>query len=840
MKLIGIGLLILLVPAILSGQRWRGEAGGNENYHDLVARIEAYYATHDKGRGSGYKQFMRWRGMMEPRVGPSGEMKNYDALNYQAYRKIMRERSSSRAVHGTWQDLGPTDYYTSDSYSGGGVGRVNCMAFHPSDPDIFWIGTPVGGLWKTTDDGETWNPMTDHFASIGISGIVVDQTNPDVIYVLTGDGAASNSPSIGVMKTTNGGITWQPTGLQFGPEQRRFGYKLLGHPVNPDILFATFRGDAIAPGTGIYRTLNGGQTWTQVLSLNTVWDIEFRPGSPDTMYAAASNNTSATLMRSTDAGLTWMMDDDSDFPDTCDRMAIAICPSVPDKIYAVFGGDFMDGAFRGFYMSTDNGQEFVMQSNTPNILGSAMSGDDGTDQAWRDLAIIVDPDDDTKVFVAAVCAWKSENSGASWQRETWWRRDDPLNPYVHADFQNLYFQNGWLYANNDGGIYRSDNFGHSWQELTNGLSIMQFYEIDILNDEYIGGTQDNGTNGSNVSNPQAHNLWGGDGFGCTWHTGDNSIQYISTQNAVYRRQFGTSIPISPIDLGDNDFWFTQIEMHTTNPDYVFVSTFNEIYRGNGDAFGFSWDSLRLSDFMGGGVTNFVQGVSNPDVMYACNGTNVYRCNDISATSPTWSLLSTPFNGIAGARDVETDPAAAEKLWVCLGGYVDTMKVFFSPDSGLTWVNISDGLPNVPMICLVYEPGSNDGIYVGTEIGVFYRNAAMSSWIYFGNLLPNTRIEDLEIFGNYIYAGTFGRGIWRSETYTSCPYNLVLTPGNDLSNPLSIGTQHYHAENNITSTRLMGGNMAEIFYSAGNYIDMLEGFWSKQGNFLEVQVDGCPD
>lgn len=838
MKNLMILIGLIGMPLILAGQKWHEFVTGGDNYYDIVSAAEQHFNRTGKGRGSGYKQYMRWREQMEIMISPSGEIRNFSALNYKETVHLLKYARMNRSTHGTWEDLGPTDYYVSDAHSGGGVGRINCMAFHPTDPNTFWIGAPIGGLWKTTDDGATWTPMTDHFPSIGISGIVVDPTDPEVIYILTGDGDGLNYPSIGVMKTTDGGQTWNPGGLQFGPDQFVFGTKLLGHPTDPDILFATFR------VFGIFRTDDGGVSWTQVVSGRSVWDIEFKPGDPSVVYAAASDSNTGTLLKSTDTGQFFALEDDPDFPDTASRMAIAVSPSAPDNVYALFGGNnAIAGTFRGMFKSTDQGDEFTMQANSPNILASDMSGNNLADQSGYDICIEIDPGNDSRVFVGGINMWKSEDDGITWQRETWWMRNDPLNPYVHADWHNIYYQGGYLYANVDGGIYRSGDNGHSWSELTSGLSLMQFYEIDILNSEYIGGTQDNGTNGSNFGDPQAHSILGGDGFGCTWHTGDNSIQYISTQNAVYRRQFGTSIPISPIEMGFNDFWFTEIEMHTTDPDFVFVSTFNEIYRGNGDAFGFSWDSLRLSSTHTDTfaiVTNFVQGTSDPDVMYACIDTAFLKCEDISAGTPAWTTLSGPFTGVELPRDVEIDPSNSDKVWVCLGGFTDSLKVFYSSDGGSTWTNISGGLPNVPALCLAYEPGSNDGIYVGTSIGMFYRNAAMSDWMYFSNYFPNTQIQDIEISAGYVFAGTFGRGIWRSPTYSSCPFDLVLTPGNDLGNPLSMGLQIYHAENSIQTTRIIQGSTAEVFYYGGNYIDMLDGFWSRGGGFMEAQPDGCPD
>ena len=830
----------------LSAQDWTSLIASSDNYYELTERADAFFEQKGKGKGSGYKQFMRWRGEMEYKMDNDGTIPNFSALNLRAYQSQQRKLSyaSGRMTHGEWEDLGPFDYYTSDSYSSGGVGRINCMAFHPTDPDILYVGTPVGGMWKSTDAGMTWSPMTDAFASIGISGIVVHPTNPDTIFILTGDGDGSQSRSTGVLKTTDGGLTWENTDLVFGTTDNKHGQKLIGHPSNGDILFAAIRDNVgSGPAGGIYRTIDGGENWIQVETMVAAWDIEFQPSDSLIMFATGrKSGGNPTFFKSTDGGASWFEDGDPDFPTSgVARMMIANSPSQPTNVYLLAGGDTgMSGTFQGLFKSTDDGAGFDLMSTTPNILGWAMSGNDNSDQAGYDLALIVDPEDDSKVFVAGINMWKSEDNGLTWARETWQRRDDPLNPYVHADWHNLYFHNGSLYSNNDGGIYRSEDFGNSWTELTAGMSIMQFYELDILNNEYLGGTQDNGTNGQKFTDSQVHNLWGGDGFGAVWHTGDNSIQYISSQNAIYRRQFGSSIPVSPIELGNNDFWFNEIEMHTTNPDFVFVSTFDEVYRGNGDAFGFSWDSLFTSSMSANDrVNGFVQGVNNEEVMYVVIGDTLIRTDDLGSNPPTWTDLPVPFT--PNMADVEVHPDDADQVWVCATGYTAGRKVYFSDDGGMSWTNISMGLPNVPMRCLVHEGSPENGIYVGTEIGVYYRNDNMSEWIYFSNLLPNTVIADLEISGGEIFAGTFGRGVWRSDLYSSCPVNLTLTQANDLSNPFSIGTQLYHASNSITSSRIMGNGLGTyVEYNAGNYVKMPVGFNAKLGSQVLARIGGCPD
>ncbi len=836
---------MFLLALNIYGQSWTKVIEEGDNFEEAILKVDAYYTEHPQSHLD-YKLYRRWQEYARHRLSKDGRAVNVSAINYSAYQSLKKSMASQRSTHGDWEEIGPFDYVANDSWSGGGLGRINCTAFHPTNNQIMWVGTAGGGMWKTTNGGSTWFSMTDAFSSIGISEIVLNPSDPNIIYLLTGDSEASppnagfpGKSSVGVLKTTDGGVTWKPTGLSYNVSQNVYPTKLIIHPTNGEILFATMKSQ------GIMRTTNGGTTWTQYQSGRTVWDIEFAIDLPDVIVAISDTG----LLRSITGGATWIVDNDPSFPASYQRAEIAMSESNPENVYIVFGGDTnVPGTFNGLYKSTDFGATFTMQSNTPNILDGTLGGTSGTDQAWYDLSIVVDPSDDSKVFVGGVNLWKSEDDGATWSRETWWTRNYvPTDPYVHADWHDLYFRDNRLVANVDGGIYYTEDFGNSWTELTSGLSIMQFYEIDILNDEYIGGSQDNGTNGGDLNGDTCDQLWGGDGFGAVWHTGDNSIQYISNQNAIYRRQFGTSIPISPIELGDNDYWFTEIEMHTTDPDYVFVTSNppgggeKDLFRGNGDAFGFDWDDLGISDIVDCQIEGFVQGESNDEVMYVASCELVFKTSNLGATAPDWLPLNLPFYSDGNPVDVEINTTNEDHVWVAISGYLDNDKVWYSSNGGDTWINYSGALPNVSMNCLVFAPNSSDGIYVGTDIGVFYRDATLSDWVYFSNFLPNVQVFDMKVSGGILYVGTHGRGLWKSPTFSSCPENITLTTANDPSNPYNPGTQFYHASNSINSSRLIGGGIgSDIHYQSGNFTDLVPGFWVKAESSLEVKVGGCPD
>lgn len=180
------------------------------------------------------------------------------------------------------------------------------MAFHPTDPNTFWVGTPAGGLWKTTNGGTSWTTNTDYFPVLGVSDIAVHPTNADILYLATGDGdlgnlsgltggAEGDTKSIGILITTDGGNTWYTTGLNWNVTDRKLIRRLLINPSNPQILIA-------AASDGIWRTTDGGATWFNTQP-GYFMDLEYKPGDPSIVYASSFNYSgNAKIYRSTDSG----------------------------------------------------------------------------------------------------------------------------------------------------------------------------------------------------------------------------------------------------------------------------------------------------------------------------------------------------------------------------------------------------------------------------------------------------------------------------------------------------------------------------------------------------------
>jgi hypothetical protein len=843
-------IMLVLMVKLVFAQEKKPVLG--TDYKKYVREMDAYFETHSKGKGSGYKQFMRFQYEMGPKVGHEGIIKNFPALNLAAYKSQkakIPKNAKLKYTHGLWEDLGPNDYSGSDSYSNNALARVNCVAFHPTDINTLWVGTPAGGIWKTINHGGTWTCISNDFASLGVSDIVVDSANPNIIYILTGDCDSGQTTSIGILKTTDGGLTWKETGLKFDVSQYVLGYALRMHPTDHNILLA-------ATSVGIFRSMDGGVVWNNQLMVKT-WDIEFKPGAPNIVYAA----TVFGILKSTTTGNAYS-NANTNFPTdpaaavnpkTWERLSLAVSPSAPDNIYVLCGGVPASGTFSGMYKSTDSGASWTLKSASPNILGSDTGGGGSNNQASYDLALDVNPTNDSQIFVGAINCWKSDGNGnpGTWSRETNWQRVvGAVDPFVHADFHTVKFRNQRVYACNDGGIYYSDDYGHSWGDISSGIGATQFYNIEIDGSGYIGGTQDNGTNEANFGNFQMHNIAGGDGFGAIWNASNHGIKYLTSQDHIIRRQvdsFGNGVNIF-INTGSGlgQFWYCTLKNATNNPGILWaIQHKSHLIRGNqeNDISFATWNWYDTGNHtLGAGVLKgYSQGVDNPGIMYAAHEGNLLKNTNAYAAPSPWVVLPSPEPGLY-FEDILTDPTNSQRVWIVCGGYQVGKKVYRSLNGGTSWTNISGTLPNIPVNTIALLPGGGDNLYIGTSIGVYHRSGTMTDWAYFSNGLPNVPVQDIKLSSTHVYAGTFGRGIWRSELYTFCPEYLTLTPANEtITNIYAPGTQVHSADVTLTSTRQYSGSVGtNIYYNAPQFVELKTGFEIKKEAFLEVKNKGCPN
>jgi hypothetical protein len=802
-------------------------------------RFKGYSTESKKEFEGGYFRYKRLEWFMKSRLNPDGEVFNFSAkifdefLKEEHLLKNTNSQSKQLSVNGSWAPIGSTNYTSGIMGNNGGIGRVNCIAFHPTNASTFWIGTPAGGLWKTNNNGNSWTPLTDGIPNLGVSGICISPTNTNTIYLLCGDGDGafkgfSGNFSIGVIKSTNGGVTWKSTGLAFNITDMVLGYKLLMHPSNSNILFAI-------TNTGIFKTVNGGSTWINVKS-GSFFDAEFKPGNPSIMYAVEKN----TFLKSTNTGDSWSVVS-SGLPSPApqsNRMTVAVTPANPDVVYTAYAGDESQNGFLGLFKSMNSGQSFSKMSDSPNLMGREQ-GLDSASQSQYDFTLGVDLTDESVVYLGGIDLWKSDDNGVNWSIITHWF--EPFNTigYNHADQHALEINplNNRIYTGTDGGIYYSSDNGDNWNNITIGLQISQLYKIadhDPDPDLLFFGTQDNGSNKLSNGSLTMEHLLGGDGMECIISPTNSSLIYASQQEGkIWKSGTGGALftPWGPLDVTGGE-WVTPYIMDPFDDDVLYIG-YDTIWKTTDGGSNFNNVLVTSGD-------NFVamaMGTSVIRRIYACKPNSIVMSSD---TGFSWTTItgSLPV-GNSSISNICVSTTNSAKAWVTFSGFTSGIKVFETTNAGGSWTNISGSLPNIPVNCISVEPGTSaDALYIGTDLGVYYRDDNIGDWVPFKNGLPNVIVNDLEINigANKIRAATFGRGIWESDLFNSCPTDYNLTAAN---NPGSGCFQHYNANNSITSSRAyLSGLGCDILYNAGGHIDLLPGFEVRSEGTFWGYIDGC--
>ncbi len=720
--------------------------------------FNAYWSDKDIKTNAGYKQFKRWENFMVPRASETSGLNNqtyWDALNQPS------EYYSSDSIE--WQFIGPGHTpFILNTGNLSGNGRLNCIAFHPSDSNTLYVGAPSGGMWMTTDGGQHWTPKSDNISSIGISDIVVSHENPNVIYLATGDRDHYDTYSSGILKSTDNGETWNQTAIKIETKEGITINRILMHPDNADIMLA-------ATSLGIFRTIDGWESMTQVFDEERIIDMEYHPEDPNIVYA--SSNYYATgnskIYLSVNGGRSFSeVSNNLNIYGKVGRIELATTPADPNLVYAV-AADVPVGKLYGIFRSRNSGKdwEIVYNNSQKNLLGYSPEGADGLGQGHYDLAIAASPTNKSIVVVGGINNWKSTTGGFDWEIVSSDKHGRSLN-YVHADQHMLvYSPHGnkkTLYALNDGGIYRSYNHGKSWEDISNNLQILQSYKLSTSkSSEYriITGNQDNGT--FLYSNSTWNEIFSGDGMECFIDPfNDNTLYYSLYYGRIYKSTDGGENPkfIAPDDSGA---WVTPYLLNPFNSKTIYAA-YRDIYKSNDG--GETW--VKLSQGLSNeNFRSLTISPLNTKHLYAGTNNKLFRTINGGQDWEEISISSDIFY-----TSIAVSPQDPNKLWVSASNYLYNQQVFFSNNGGINWINYSDGLPNVPVNHLIVRPNSNQEIFAATDIGVFYRNSDLEYWENYSYNLPQVVVSELEISEpfNKLRAATYGRGIWELQLPPATP------------------------------------------------------------------------
>ena len=824
-KVTSILMLILVVVAetTASGQSFRHVIADDEqsNFFEIIEAAEAYFEDYipdgeARYQDNEYIRFKRWQWYWQSRVTDDGRFPDLIA-QHRTYQEL--QQSASRDETSPWVNINQT--YGDGGYNG--MGRTTAIAFHPTDPLTFFVGAPIGGIWKTTDGGQTYSALGDSLPYVSVGNICTHPTDPNIIYISIGDHNGWWNYGLGIYKSVDGGQTWQPTSNTSLFTQSVAYLRMVINPANPDEIF-------VAQTNGLFRTQDGGQSWDVVRS-GSYRDVALMPGVDGALYCATDDYWgSSEVYASVDHGETWSQI--TDFNAQANYLQISVSPS--------------EQGYLGIKSSVDgNTDYYATYDGGVNVNLMDMMPDDGV--------LFTSPQNANRIYCGFMVTHQSMNGGLDWDQLTDWYYTGE-RPEVHADNRFVAYHplTNEIYFCNDGGIYRFNESTMEWTELTAGLIITQYYRIAVSQTDdtfMIGGTQDNGGR-KRIGFDEWAATNGGDGMEVAINFEDDQIIYTTyTYGQLYRSydQWNDDVytEITPPGAGYGD-WVAPYVLDPQDPSVV-VAGYADVFRS--DDHGETWQ--QISSDLTGDVSKKIKAIavapSDQYTIYAGRGSVLYITHDAGENWDTEIVVLGAGNS-SEVSSITVHPTDAMKLWVTMSGYANTRKIFYSENGGVSFTNVSYNLPNVPCNASVLDRGSaNYDLYVGTDVGVFVLDAAADNWIYYGAGLPNTMVSDLEIqyATRKLRIGTFGRGIWENDLYSApgVPSTVptMLTEGTAfhvLSNPVQDALKvDIHASQNMHGSwqifNLQGQMLLEIprTLATGHYQIQLDVRALASGNYI---------
>ncbi len=769
-------------------------------------------------------------------------------------------------------------------------GRVRSFMFDPNDSDYkkVWAGSVTGGLWYNNNIynlDSAWYPISDVWENLSISAIVYDPNNPLVYYVGTGEPQTavtiyreSSTRGVGIWKTIDGGKTWN---LLSSTEEFPYITDLIirdedGQSViYAGVVSGTYQGQdhTPVPSDGLFRSTDGGNSWTQVLPNIPGENITYSPSdielaSSDRIFVGTYRNIDgkggATILYS-DNGTDWTIFEDyanlikeSSDPTVVipGRTIIASSASSPNAIYAVIAAGGYTAQnwiyYRGrFLLKSDDNGETWQTKNLPY-------GDDGSwaTLAWHAITLEVDPNDENTIFAGGLNLHRSTNGGTSWEEISSWFNfgsyyDPNLEPYVHADQHSIIFKPGssdTICFTNDGGVFLTKNGTETditFIERNKEFNTLQFYTCNLHPDSatniFVGGLQDNGTvtyMGNPIDNEESFVSYG-DGAYC-FFTRNNKLITTVYYNRVY---ISSSTGLNNYVVYTSNDYSSGTFISPSDYDYE-----NDTYYAN--AVGFTGNNadnlLRINNVVSSELNNY----SFVDVN---TGSNVYfshvRLSKYSDVEERILFLGTQAGELFKVKNIQTNPASTNigsdnfplgniscvtegkninELLVTFSNY-GVSSVWYTSDGGNSWEEKEGNLPDMPIRWAIFDPEDTSKVVLATEVGIWATNNIHNEsvlWEPINNGLPNVRVDMLRLreFDNTILAATHGRGLYYCDLeggYSTNSRTVIDTElkANIYPNPTSGIVNINFEENNLKSVNISifntGGILVESFEKYNN-------------------------
>jgi photosystem II stability/assembly factor-like uncharacterized protein len=676
-------------------------------------------------------------------------------------------------------------------------GRVSDIEGVPGNPNVVYVGTGGGGLWKTLDGGMTWASLFDDKTTISVGDLALDPRNPEVVWLGTGEANMRNSVSFGdgVYKSTDGGKSWKHIGLADTEHIAR----VLVNPLDPEVAYVCAVGHQSGPNEerGVFMTTDGGKTWQRTLFVDSghgCADLEINPKNPNVLYAAmwrferkAWNHTSGSeksgVFRSTDGGRTWKKLEKG-LPKLIGRVGVKVAPSNPSVVY--LAAESKEGTL---YRSTDGGDTFAEMTRAREVVARGFY--------YADLR--VDPVEENRVYAVASLLQISTDAGKTFKATA---------RGIHIDFHSLWIDPlnpARMWAGSDGGISLSNNRGDSWESILN-IPLAQYYAIHADNRlpfySITGGLQDNGTwtgpsrtRTGGIAPSDWKMVTGGDGFFATVHPDNPNVFLTESQGgrlSMTNIETGEQQAVAPQPqagrVGDLKYrfnWNTPIVTSPHGGQTVFFGGSALFQTRN---FGRAWEpispdltrNIRERMKSAGGPIWYDNSTAENHGTIVSIGESPAKAGVVWVGTDDGNVQVTPDSGKTWNNVVGNLPKEVNESWVshvepsrtnATTAYVALDRhfwddygphIFKTTDTGKTFARVTNGLPAKAYVHVVREDPKNPQLlYAGTEMGLFVSWNAGGSWQRLAaKNLPNVAIHDIVVHAreNDLILGTHGRSI----------------------------------------------------------------------------------
>ncbi|MBL7729608.1 MAG: PKD domain-containing protein, partial [Chitinophagaceae bacterium] len=694
------------------------------------------------------------------------------ALGYVPYERIIAAKEykdqlmqSEAVLPGVqWRSLGPKNQ--------GGRSRTVLIDANDASGNTVFAASVGGGLWKTTNITAAeplWVPIDDLMGNLAVTSIAQDPSNPLTMYLCTGEGFfnADAIRGLGIWKSTNGGNTWTQLA---STNNSNFHYcqKIVVNSTGV-VLVATH--------SGIRRSADGGTNWTKVLgsgmgitgaNSNFSWDVEIAANGD--IYASLDGS----IHKSTNAGVTFGAA--QTLPIAAVRIELACAPSDANYAYAVIeSGNVVNGIIR----TTNGGTTWTSRTEPADADPGVGATDFSRGQAWYDLSLAVDPNNRDRLFTGGIDLFVSSDGAGTWTQVSHWYGGFGFQ-YVHADQHNAVFKPGSsseIYFTNDGGVYRSTNAntaGPTIADKGSNYVTAQFYACAIhptaQQSYFLAGAQDNGSHQFSTEGVQnTLQVTGGDGAFC--HIDQDEPQYQFTSyvyNDFYRSTDGGSTWTNVTTSG-GDF-ISPTDYDDVNDLFYMCNTNNTYRRWNNPQTGNTFSSVTVTALNGLVSAIKVSPNTNHRVFFGSQTGRVVRVDAANTAAPTITNISTGLPAGAYVSCIEVETGNDNHLLAMFSNY-GVNSIWESTNGGTSWTSVEGNLPDMPVRWALFNPNNSDQAIIATELGVWSTddlNGGATVWGASNTGLANVRVDMLQMrqSDKLVIAATHGRGLFSSDIFTT--------------------------------------------------------------------------